>query len=129
MATPADGPLGGIRILDLTSVIMGPFATHILADLGADVIKIESPEGDSLRGYKPRRSPGMSGSFLNLHRNKRSVVLDLKSEAGRAVLDEMIRTADVLVHNLRPKTIERLGYSYERVRTIRPDIVYCGAYG
>ena len=125
----ADGPLGGIRVLDLTSVIMGPFATHILADLGADVIKVESPEGDSLRSYEPRRNPGMPGSILNLHRNKRSIVLDLKREECRAALDRLIETADVFVHTLRPAAIARLGYAYEQVRARKPDIVYCGAYG
>jgi crotonobetainyl-CoA:carnitine CoA-transferase CaiB-like acyl-CoA transferase len=128
-ASFADGPLTGIRIIDLTSVIMGPFATHILADLGADVIKVESPEGDSLRNYQPLRHPGMAGNILNLHRNKRSIVLDLKREEGRGALDRLIRTADVFVHTMRPKAIERLGYRYERVRQLRPDIVYCGAYG
>jgi crotonobetainyl-CoA:carnitine CoA-transferase CaiB-like acyl-CoA transferase len=127
--TPADGPLGGIRILDLTSVIMGPFATHILADLGADVIKVESPEGDSLRHYEPLRNPGMAGNILNLHRNKRSIVLDLKRPECCAALNRLIETADVFVHSVRPKAIARLGYGYEQVRAIKPDIVYCGAYG
>lgn len=125
----ADGPLSGIRVLDLTSVIMGPFATHILGDLGADVIKIEKPEGDSFRYYKPSRNEGMSGSFLHLNRNKRSVVLDLKHEGDRTILDSLIRTADVFVHSFRPGTIIDLNYDYPRVSEINPKIVYCGAYG
>lgn len=127
--TTADGPLGGIRVLDLTNVIMGPFATHILADMGADVIKIESPEGDTFRSYRPNRNAGMAGGFLHLNRNKRSVVLDLKTERDRDVLDRLIATADVFVHSLRPNAIEKLGYNYARVRSLKPDIVYCGAYG
>jgi crotonobetainyl-CoA:carnitine CoA-transferase CaiB-like acyl-CoA transferase len=125
----ADGPLTGVRILDLTTVIMGPFATHILADMGADVIKVESPEGDSLRHYEPQRNPAMAGNILNLHRNKRGIVLDLKRAECRRALDALIATADVFVHNQRPKAIARLGYAYERVRELKPDIVYCGAYG
>jgi crotonobetainyl-CoA:carnitine CoA-transferase CaiB-like acyl-CoA transferase len=125
----ADGPLTGIRVLDLTSVIMGPFATHILADFGADVVKVESPEGDSLRQYQPARHPGMSGQFLNLHRNKRSIVLDLKRDACRLALDRLIETADVFVHNLRPKAIAGLGYAYQRVRSLNREIVYCSACG
>lgn len=125
----ADGPLTGYRILDLTSVIMGPFATRILGDLGADVIKVESPEGDSVRHYHPQRNPGMSGNTLNLQRNKRSIVLDLKRAECRAALNRLIETADVFVHAMRPKAIERLGYGYEQVRGIKPEIVYCGAYG
>jgi crotonobetainyl-CoA:carnitine CoA-transferase CaiB-like acyl-CoA transferase len=125
----ADGPLTGVRVLDLTSVIMGPFATHILADMGADVIKVESPEGDSLRHYEPQRHAGMAGNILNLHRNKRGIVLDLKRAECRHALDRLIETADVFVHNLRPRAIAGLGYPYERVRELKPDIVYCGAYG
>jgi crotonobetainyl-CoA:carnitine CoA-transferase CaiB-like acyl-CoA transferase len=123
------GPLKGVRILDLTSVIMGPLATHILADLGADVIKVESPEGDLLRRYLPLRNPEMSGCFLHLHRNKRSICLDLKTSEGRVALDFLIKSADIFVHTMRPDTVERLGYSYERVRTLRADIIYCGAFG
>jgi crotonobetainyl-CoA:carnitine CoA-transferase CaiB-like acyl-CoA transferase len=127
--TPADGPLGGIRVLDLTNVIMGPFATHILADLGADVIKIESAEGDSFRSYRPNRNEGMSGGFLHLNRNKRSIVLDLKEASGMAALEKLIATADVFVHSLRPKAIHKLGLGYEAVCAMKPEIIYCGAYG
>lgn len=123
------GPLAGVRVIDLTNVVMGPFATHILADMGADVIKVEAPEGDILRAYQPARSPGMAGIFLHLNRNKRSVRLDLKRPAARAALDRLIAGADVFVHALRPKAIARLDYSYERVRALREDIIYCGAYG
>ncbi len=123
------GPLSGIRVLDLTNVIMGPFATHVMADMGADVIKIESPEGDSFRAYRPNRSEGMSGGFVHLNRNKRGIVLDLKSSTHREVLERLIRTADVVVHTLRPKAAEKLGLSYEQVRRFNPDIIYCGAYG
>ncbi|MGU3419202.1 CaiB/BaiF CoA transferase family protein [Methylobacterium sp. D54C] len=127
--TNTAGPLAGVRVVDLTSVIMGPSATHILADLGADVIKIETPEGDSFRHYRPARGAGMGGNFLHLNRNKRSVRLDLKRAAARAALDRLIATADVFVHSMRPDAILRLGYGYARVRTLNADIVYCGAYG
>ena len=130
MANPTapvpSAPLEGIRILDLTSVLMGPYATRILGDMGADVIKIEPPEGDMLRaGGGARISPVM----MNLYRNKRSVVLDLKATAGKTALAALIRTADVLVHNLRPQVMERLGFTYPAVRAIRPDIIYCMATG
>ncbi len=125
----SDGPLSGVRVIDLTNVIMGPLATHILADMGADVIKVESADGDLFREYKPARSPGMYGAFLHLNRNKRSIVLDLKDARERETLDALIATADVFVHALRPKAIERLGYTYAKVRAIKEDIVYCGAYG
>lgn len=121
--------MGGIRVIDLTNVIMGPFATHIMADLGADVIKIESEEGDSFRTYRPNRNEGMAGGFLHLNRNKRSVMLDLKQPAGMDALCRLIATADVFVHSLRPKAIDKLGLGYQAVRAIKPDIIYCGAYG
>jgi crotonobetainyl-CoA:carnitine CoA-transferase CaiB-like acyl-CoA transferase len=123
------GPLSGVRIVDLTSVIMGPFATHMLADMGADVIKIERAEGDSFRSYRPYRHAGMSGSFLHLNRNKRSVLINLRGAEDRRLLDDLIATADVFIHSLRPDAIEALGYGYEHVRAIRPDIIYCGTYG
>jgi crotonobetainyl-CoA:carnitine CoA-transferase CaiB-like acyl-CoA transferase len=123
------GPLAGVRIIDLTNVIMGPFATHILADLGADVVKVESPEGDTFRSYKPSRTPGMAGNFLHLNRNKRSLVLDLKRPEARHALGRLIAGADVFVHSMRPKAIARLGYEYAAVKALNPNIVYCGAYG
>jgi crotonobetainyl-CoA:carnitine CoA-transferase CaiB-like acyl-CoA transferase len=129
MPAATEGLLGGVRVVDLTNVIMGPLATHILADLGADVIKVESPAGDSFRNYRPLRHERMSGGFLHLNRNKRSLVLDLKSASEKVALDRLIATADVFVHCLRPKTIAKLGYSYDEVRALRSDIVYCGAYG
>lgn len=119
-------PLDGIRIIDLTSVVMGPFATRILGDMGGDVIKIEPPEGDMLRSVGGAR---LSPVMMNLYRNKRSVVLDLKQADGKSALEALIRTADVFVHNLRPQVMDRLGFTYEAVRAIKPDIIYCSATG
>ena len=129
MASSESRLLSGVRILDLTSVIMGPYATHMLADLGADVIKIEAPTGDTARLHPPFGAPGITGAFLNLNRNKRSVVLDLKSPGGKLALDKLLETADVIVHNLRAPVMERLGFTYEHCRSIKSDIVYCAAYG
>jgi len=123
---PPSTPLEGIRIIDLTSVVMGPYATRILGDMGADVIKVEPPEGDMLR---PPGGARLSGMMLNLYRNKRSVVLDLKQESGKRALEALLRTADVLVHNLRPQVMQRLGFTYETVQAIKPDIIYCSATG
>lgn len=123
-------PLEGIRVLDWTIWQQGPISAMMLSDLGADVIKIEAPpKGDSTRYLGPSRSPGMSGPFLNLNRNKRSLALDLKQDAAKEALRRLIATADVFVHNMRPQAIARLGFAYEDVAKIRPDIVYCGAYG
>ncbi len=124
-----NGPLGGVRIIDLTTVVMGPFATQILADLGADVVKVEPPEGDVLRHIAPMRHPGMGHIFLHHNRNKRSIVLDLKQPQGREALLRLARAGDVLVYNVRPQAMRRLRLSYEEVAATNPRIIYVGAYG
>ncbi len=123
------GPLEGVRIIEMTSVVLGPWACQILGDLGADVIKVEPPFGDSNRQLGPGRNPGMCALFITCNRNKRSVVLDLKQESGKAALLKMVETADVVVHNLRPPAIKRLGLEYDAVRKVNPQIIYCATYG
>jgi crotonobetainyl-CoA:carnitine CoA-transferase CaiB-like acyl-CoA transferase len=118
-----------VRIVDLTTVVMGPFATQILADLGADVVKVEAPEGDVLRHIAPMRHAGMGHIFLHHNRNKRSIVLDLKQPTGREALLRLARTADVLVYNVRPQAMRRLKLSYEEVASVNPRVIYVGAYG
>ena len=123
------GPLSGVRVLDLSSVIMGPYASQQLADLGADVIKVEPPDGDVMRQAGPMRNPGMGHFYLTTNRNKRSVVLDLKQPAGREALLRLAAGSDVLLYNLRPQAMARLGLGYEDVKQVSPKIVYAGAYG
>lgn len=126
----AHGPLHGIRVVDVTTVMLGPHATQTLGDLGADVVKVEAPPaGDIARNLGPARRAGMSGSFLNMNRNKRSIGLDLKQDAAKGVLRRLVATADVFLHNMRPQAVARLGFAYEDVQRIKPDIVYVGAYG
>jgi crotonobetainyl-CoA:carnitine CoA-transferase CaiB-like acyl-CoA transferase len=123
------GPLAGVRVIDLTSVIVGPYATQIIADLGADVIKVEPPEGDNMRHAAPMRNARMGHVFLHLNRGKRSIVLDLKQPAGREALLKLASSADVLVYNVRPQAMARLRLTYEDVHAVNPRIIYVGAYG
>ena len=123
------GPLAGLRIIDITEVVMGPAATQMLADLGADVIKVEPPGGDMLRATGPGGRAGAGPLFLNLNRNKRSIVLDLKQPAGKEALLKLAETADALVYNVRPQAMKRLGLDYEAVRQVNPRIVYVGTFG
>jgi crotonobetainyl-CoA:carnitine CoA-transferase CaiB-like acyl-CoA transferase len=121
--------LKGLRIIDLTTVVLGPYATRLLADFGAEVIKIEAPEGDVFRAVRPGRSARMGAGFLNCNRNKRSVVLDLKQAEGRAAILDLVRDADVVVHNMRPKSAAKLGLSYRELRACNDRLVYCYAPG
>ena len=123
------GPLTGVRILDLTSVVMGPYATQLLGDYGADVIKIEPPEGDVMRLSGPMRNPRMGHLYLSANRSKRSVVIDLKNAAGREILLTLARDADALVYNIRPQAMARLGLAYADVCAANTRIIYVGAFG
>ncbi|HAP77580.1 MAG TPA: CoA transferase [Acidimicrobiaceae bacterium] len=127
--SPVDGPLSDVRVLDLTSVVMGPFATQILGDLGADVITVEDIGGDTNRYMGVGPHPQLSGVALNLMRNKRNVSLDLKHPDGREAFLRLAETADVMVTNLRPGPLRRLRLAYDDVRARKPDIVYCQAQG
>ena len=128
-ASKTAGPLDGVRVLDLTGVVMGPWATQNLGDMGADVIKIEPADGDVLRFMKPNRHDSMSPSYLNFNRNKRSIALDLKTPRGKAILRKLARVSDVFVSNVRPQAMRRLGLDYESLRVENPRLIYCGCYG
>jgi len=124
------GMLAGVRVLDLTSVVIGPLCTQILSDHGAEVIKVESPTGDVGRHLGGRgRNPGMAPKFLHLNRNKRSISIDVKNPKAYEALVELIKTADVMTWNVRPKSMARMKLSYEEVKAINPKIIYCGMFG
>lgn len=127
MNMPA-GPLAGIRVLDLSAYLAGPYGCAMLADLGADVVKVEPPEGDNLRKY-PSTMTGHSRAFVGVNRGKRGIVLDLKLEPGREALIDLVRHADVFVHNFRPSVPARLGIAWEQLQTVNPRLVYCGLTG
>lgn len=125
----AAGPLAGIRVLDLTTVVMGPAAAQVLGDLGADIIKVESPEGDSLRNIGPSRHDLMGAMFLQSNRNKRSRVLDLKSASGREALLDLASRCDVVMTNIRPEGIRRLNLGYDAVSAVNPSVIFCQMVG
>jgi crotonobetainyl-CoA:carnitine CoA-transferase CaiB-like acyl-CoA transferase len=121
--------LSGIRVLDLTTVVLGPYATLLLADMGAEVIKIEPPDGEICRAVDAMRHPGMGPLYLNLNRNKKSVVLDLKKPEAREALLQLAESADVFVHNMRPAAINKLGIDYATIASRNGRLVYCAAWG
>ncbi len=123
------GPLAGVRVVDLTAVVMGPYCTQIMADMGADVVKVEPPEGDIVRYVAEGPAPGMNGVFMNVNRGKRSVVLDLTSDEGAAALRALLETADVFIHSMRAKAIAKLGFDYDSVVAVNPKIIYTNCYG
>ena len=125
----SQGPLAGVRVVDLTAMVMGPYCTQIMADMGADVIKVEPPAGDNTRYISVGPAPGMSGVYINVNRGKRAVVLDLTTDAGRTALRALIATADVFIHSMRSKAIAKLGFGYDDVAEINPSIVYTNCYG
>jgi crotonobetainyl-CoA:carnitine CoA-transferase CaiB-like acyl-CoA transferase len=123
-------PLEGVKVVEMTSVVLGPYACQMLGDLGADVIKIEAPGGDTNRRLGPyKQNKDMASLFLGCNRNKRSIMLDLKSERGRQAALDIMRNADVVVHNFRPGAMERLGLDFPAIQRINPGVIYCATYG
>lgn len=123
------GPLSGIRVVDLTQMLLGPYATQVLADFGADVVKIEPKSGDGRRTMGPSRNPGMTSQHLHINRGKRSIVVDLKHPQGRDVVLRLCARSDVVVHNSRREAMSRLDLTYADIARVKPDIVYCAAVG
>ena len=121
--------LGGVKVLDLTTVVLGPFATQILGDFGAEVIKIENLDGDMMRAVRPGSSDEMGAGFVNCNRNKRCVAINLKTPEGKEIFYSLVKTVDAVVHNMRDKTAVKLGIGYRDLKKIKPDLVYCGAQG
>jgi crotonobetainyl-CoA:carnitine CoA-transferase CaiB-like acyl-CoA transferase len=125
----SQGPLAGVRVVDLTAMVMGPYCTQIMADMGADVIKVEPPAGDNTRYISVGPAPGMSGVYINVNRGKRAIVLDLRTDEGKTALRALVATADVFIHSMRAKAIVKLGFGYDDVAAINPSIVYTNCYG
>ncbi len=129
MAIQGSGPLAGVRVVELATVVMAPLATRALADMGADVIRVEAPGGDFMRDFDPKRNPKMGGFAMGVNRNKKSVVLDLKKPEGHAAFCDLVATADALVTNVRPRALKSLKVTDADLRPHRPDLVYCSATG
>ena len=129
MVTPPPRALDGLRVLDQTQVMAGPFCAMLLADMGADVIKIEPPGGENTRGMDLELAPGVSAPFLAVNRNKRGMVLDLKQPRGAAILKKLVATADILIENYRPGVARRLGVDYSTLAAINPRLIYCSISG
>jgi crotonobetainyl-CoA:carnitine CoA-transferase CaiB-like acyl-CoA transferase len=123
------GPLAGVKVLDLSSVILGPYISQLMADWGAEVIKIEAPSGDTTRNLATAKNPGMSAMFMNMNRNKRSLVLDLKKPESQEILARLIAESDILVHNYRPRPAKELGLAYDQLCKINPKLITCIAVG
>ncbi|MBP7339595.1 CaiB/BaiF CoA-transferase family protein [Niveispirillum sp.] len=121
--------LKGVRVVDLSTVVLGPYATQLVADMGADVIKVETMAGDVFRAARPGRPGGDGAGFLNLNRNKRSIALDLTQAGDKRILDRLVASADVFVHNMRENAARKLGLDYGAIKVTKPDIVYCAARG
>lgn len=125
----SNGPLTGIKVVDMTTVAMGPYATQILGDMGADIVKVEAPGGDVFRHAAPAVHPGMGAAFLNLNRNKRSIGLDLKNPGEKQILIDLILDADIFIFNVRPQSMRKLGLSFDELSARNSRLIYCGAYG
>ncbi|WP_405137788.1 CaiB/BaiF CoA transferase family protein [Nocardia sp. NBC_01388] len=123
------GPLTGVRVVDLTAMVMGPYCTQIMADMGADVIKIEPPAGDNTRYISVGPEPGLGGVFVNVNRGKRSVVLDLRSAEDARALRDLLAHADVFIHSMRARAVAGLGFAYADVAAVNPSIIYTNCYG
>lgn len=123
------GPLVGVKVLDLSSVVMGPYTSQILGDMGAEVLKVESLEGDVFRYTAPSKHPTMSASFIQLNRNKQSIALNLKNTQEKEKLLQLVSWADVLLYNIRPKSMQKLGLDYASLQKINSRLIYCGVYG
>ncbi|PCI67521.1 MAG: CoA transferase [Piscirickettsiaceae bacterium] len=123
------GPLDGLKVLDLSSLILGPYTSKMMAEWGADVIKIEAPAGDITRNIGVKRTPGMSAIFMNLNLSKRSIVLDLKKPESKEILIRLVKESDIMIHNYRPEPAKRLGISYQQLAKVNPKLIVCVSVG